>query len=127
MRIGNREAQIFKALGDPVRLEMVRRLSEGHPYNVGSLSEGLGITRQGARKQLRVLESAKIVKLTHVGRETSVELDASSLEAGRKFIAKLEKQWDRRLQALKGFTESKGGPPSSELERANGDTGKTNN
>lgn len=98
-------AHIFKALGDPVRLEMVQRLSDGTNYTIGKLSNDLGITRQGARKQIQVLVAANVVHLVPQGRETRVMLDTNALEIGRQFIAKLEKQWDQRLQALKDFAE----------------------
>ena len=101
------EAEIYKALGDPVRLEIVKRLASGTPYTIGELSKNLGVTRQGARKQLQVLVSAKVVNLSTKGRETEVVLDTTKLEIARQFIAKLEYQWDQRLQALKSFTEEK--------------------
>lgn len=101
------EAEIYKALGDPVRLEIVKRLASGTPYTIGELSKNLGVTRQGARKQLQVLVSAKVVNLSTKGRETEVVLDTTKLEIARQFIAKLENQWDQRLQALKSFTEEK--------------------
>ena len=98
-------AQIFKALGDPIRLEIVTRLSNGTDLTISDISKDLGVTRQGARKQLQVLVSAKIVKLTPEGREVKVTLDSSRLEVAQAFIAKLERQWDQRLQALKNLTE----------------------
>lgn len=98
-------AHVFKALGDPVRLEIVRRLSDGSTYTVGNLSKDLGLTRQGARKQIQVLVSANIVQLKPKGRETQVTLDAASLELARRFIVDLENQWDQRLNALKDLME----------------------
>ena len=98
-------AQIFKALGDPIRLEMVTRLADGSTQTLGNLSKGLGVTRQGARKQIEVLVSAKVVHLKPLGREIMVTLDTSTLEIARAFIAKLESQWDSRLKALKDFVE----------------------
>lgn len=56
-------AEIFRALGDPVRLEMVRRLTRDSRCTIGVISEGLGITRQGARKHLQVLADARVVVL----------------------------------------------------------------
>lgn len=97
---------IFKALGDPVRLEIITRLSDGTPYTIGRLSEDLGVSRQGARKQIEVLVSADVIKLHPAGRETRVTLNAESLEVARVFIARLEQQWDQRLQALKELMES---------------------
>ncbi|MGP9799628.1 ArsR/SmtB family transcription factor [Rheinheimera sp. NSM] len=98
-------AQLFKALGDPVRLQIVQRLSHGAALCMGELSKDLGISRQGARKQIQALVSAKVVQLHPVGREVKVQLDAAALAQGRAFIASLEAQWDQRLQALKQFTE----------------------
>lgn len=97
--------QIFKALGDPVRLQIVQRLSNGVPLCMGELSKDLGISRQGARKQIQALVSANVVQLHPAGREVKVQLDAAALQQGRDFIAALEAQWDQRLQALKQFAE----------------------
>ncbi|WP_240220116.1 ArsR/SmtB family transcription factor [Rheinheimera hassiensis] len=98
-------AQIFKALGDPVRLQIVQRLSNGAALCLGELSKDLGISRQGARKQIQALVSAKVVQLHPAGREVKVQLDATTLAQSRAFIIALEAQWDERLQALKQFTE----------------------
>jgi len=98
-------AEIFKALGDPTRLEMVQRLSSGSSYTISSVSSELGITRQGARKHLEVLVSAHLITLEPKGRDVLVQLEPDSLEAAKAFIAKLEKQWDKRLEALKNFVE----------------------
>ena len=99
------EAEIYKALGDPIRLEIVRRLSTRSACTIGELSTNLGVSRQGARKQLQVLVKANVVHLAQRGRETHVTLDAKSLEVARTFIARLESQWDQRLEALKKFAE----------------------
>ena len=99
------EAAIYKALGDPVRLEMVKRLAARNDCTVGELSANLGISRQGARKQLQVLVEANVVHLLQHGRQTKVSLDAGTLHAAQAFIARLERQWDERLQGLKQFVE----------------------
>lgn len=100
------EAEIYKALGDPIRLQIVSRLANGSPSTIGELSKNLGISRQGARKQLQVLVAANIVHLVPQGRQTQVTLDTASLVTARKFISRLEKQWDQRLKALKNFVET---------------------
>lgn len=98
--------ETFKALGDPIRLEMVKRLSDGSQRTVGGLFDGLGLTRQGARKHLQVLADAELVTLQIKGRQTEVSLDPSSLATARSFITDLELQWDRRLLALRKFVEN---------------------
>ncbi len=98
-------SEVFRALGDPVRLEMVRRLSLGEPSTISGVSLGLGITRQGARKHLQVLADAGLVTLVSQGREVAVALSPARLEAARAFLAEMERRWDERLDALKRFVE----------------------
>ena len=96
-------ASFFRALGDPTRLEMVRRLSGGEPHTIKTVSSGLEITRQGARKHLELLANANVITLEPKGRDTAVYLDRKTLEEGRAFIAELELRWDKRLEALRQF------------------------
>lgn len=98
-------ARVFHALGDPVRLEIVQRLAQHQPCTIASVSGGLGITRQGARKHLQVLADAQLVVLEARGREVHVQLDAAAFDQAKAFIDNLERQWDRRLDALKRFVE----------------------
>lgn len=44
------EAEIYKALGDWIRLEMIKRLASGSPYTINELSKNLGVSRQGREK-----------------------------------------------------------------------------
>lgn len=97
--------ETFKALGDAVRLEMIRRLSDGTTHTIGSVSGNLGLTRQGARKHLQVLADVQLVSLQPSGRQIEVKLDPSSLVAAKTFIAEIEFSWDRRLRTLKDFVE----------------------
>ena len=99
-------AETFKALGDPIRLEMIKRLADGSHYNVSGLSEGLGLTRQGARKHIQVLAKVQLVSLQTVGRQIEVRLDPESLSVAKSFISDLVLLWDQRLQALREFVES---------------------
>jgi DNA-binding transcriptional ArsR family regulator len=101
-------ANVFRALGDPVRLAMVERLSSGMPATIGAVSAGFGISRQGARKHLQVLADAELVALHPKGRDVIVQLDPATLRRAQAFIAALELEWEGRLTALRRFVE--GGP-----------------
>ena len=98
-------AEIFRALGDPIRLEMVQRLTRGSRCTITAISEGLGITRQGARKHLQVLADARVIALQPEGRDVLVSLEPESLDQAKLFITELERQWDVRLDALRRFVE----------------------
>ena len=98
-------AEIFRALGDPIRLEMVQRLTRGSRCTITAISAGLGITRQGARKHLQVLADARVVALQPEGRDVLVSLEPESLDQAKLFIAELERRWGSRLDALRRFVE----------------------
>lgn len=106
-------AAIFRALGDPVRLEMVRRLSTGKPTTIAGLTQGLGVTRQGARKHLQVLADTSLAVLQPKGRDVQVQLAPETLERARAFIFDMESRWDSRLQTLKKLLESDGDRPGA--------------
>lgn len=99
--------EVFRALGEPTRLAMVERLSRGGSQTITSLSQGLKISRQGARKHLQILADSKVITMEQEGRNTIVQLDHHTLDTGKKFIAKLELEWDKRLEALRDFVDKK--------------------
>lgn len=98
-------AQLFHALGDPTRLEIIERLSVGTLHTITTVSDGLKMSRQGIRKHLQVLADAGLIKLVTKGRDTQVELEKQSLEQAKAFIVQIEAQWDTRLEALRNFVE----------------------
>lgn len=97
--------EVFRALGDPTRLEMVQRLSDGQAHTITSVSTGLDISRQGARKHLQVLADAKVISIQPKGRDMAVSLQRDTLEQSRAFITELELQWDQRLESLRQFVD----------------------
>jgi len=96
-------AETFKALSDPVRLEIIERLSSGSAYTLSGVSEGLGLTRQGVRKHVQVLADARLVTLKTEGRNTTLLFEPQSLQAANAFIEQLEQKWETRLQALRDY------------------------
>lgn len=98
-------AELFRALGDSTRIEMVQRLVSDDTHTITTVSQGLKITRQGARKHLQILADAEIIHFEKHGRDTKVILDRDTLEQGKEFISKLEHAWDMRLEALRRIVE----------------------
>lgn len=97
--------ELFRALGDPNRLEMVKRLSSDETFTINTVSQGLMITRQGARKHLQILVDSELVLLKPMGRDTRVLLNKAKLDEGRIFMLELERQWEVRLATLRQVVE----------------------
>ncbi len=98
-------AEVFAALGDPVRLSLVHKLVGGKPHSISELTEGTKITRQAVTKHLRVLENVGVVHSVKEGRESLYELDAEPLEDLQQYLQIIAKQWDQALSNLKAFVE----------------------
>lgn len=72
---------------------------------VGQVTEGLDLTRQGARRQLQVLVDTGLVTLQPRGREVIASLEPRALHAMHEMVEELTRGWDRRLDALKRHME----------------------
>lgn len=98
-------AAVFAALGDPTRLALVVRLSDGSRQSIAQLTDGHALTRQAISKHLRVLEEAGVVASRRAGRESLFALNPRPLEEVRSYIAQVSGQWDASLSRLKSFVE----------------------
>ncbi len=99
-------APVLAALGDPTRLELVSRLSDGRARSIAQLTDGLRLTRQGITKHLRVLERAGIVSSNRIGRESQFTYVPEPIEHVRSYLDTVSAQWDDALSRLKNFVES---------------------
>ena len=108
-------APIFAALGDATRLQIVARLSDGQARSITRLTDGLGLTRQGVTKHLRVLQDAGLVSSIRVGRESQFAFAPAPLAQARSYLETVSLQWDDALARLQHFVES--GPRGRLAER----------
>src|SRR5690349_24924976 len=61
--------EVFKALADPTRRQLLDRLFERDGQSLSALEEGLPMSRFGVMKHLRALEEAGLVATRRSGRE----------------------------------------------------------
>lgn len=98
-------APVFAALGDPTRLSLIAKLARGLPCSISTLTEDTKLTRQAVTKHLKVLEQARLVRGTREGRESRFMLDPEPLDAARRYLALISRQWDDALDRLRDFVE----------------------
>jgi DNA-binding transcriptional ArsR family regulator len=92
-------------LGDPTRLQLVTRLSQGGPQSISRLTRGSSLTRQAITKHLRVLAGAGLARGTRRGRETRWELQPKPLHVAHRYLDRVSRRWDAALGRLKEFVE----------------------
>jgi len=98
-------AAIFAALGDPTRLSLLTRLSDGQGRSIALLSSDASMTRQAVTKHLRVLEGVGLVAATRVGRESRYVYRPEPVTQARSYLDTVSAQWDEALGRLKAMVE----------------------
>jgi DNA-binding transcriptional ArsR family regulator len=100
-------ALLFAALGDPTRLALVQRLSDGGPASISMLAENFQVmTRQGVTKHLRVLASAGVIDGSRLGREQVWTVNAERIAQARRRLEIIARGWDDVLARLKMHVEN---------------------
>jgi DNA-binding transcriptional ArsR family regulator len=98
-------APVFAALGDPLRLGLLGRLSADGPLSIRRLSEGTGVTRQAVTRHLEALGRVGLVRDARRGRERVFALDVKRLEIARRYLDRVAAQWDAAAARLQAFVE----------------------
>ena len=91
-------SEVFAALSDPTRRDMVARLADGDA-TVGELAEPYDITKQAVSRHLKVLEGAGLV--SRGDRRTSpVHLEAEVLSLMTKWLERYRTRAEERYRRL---------------------------
>ena len=99
-------AELFAALGEPTRLRLVDRLSDGSAHSIAALASELPISRQALTKHLKVLEAAGVTRSRREGRETVYRIDPGGLLIAEQWIQAVSGQWDNLIDRLKTHVEN---------------------
>lgn len=86
-------SEVFKALGDPTRLRIIRMLASKMEDNlcVIDLAKKLGITQPAVSQHIKVLKSIDILKPNRKGFRIHYSIDADVLNTYKKDIDELFK------------------------------------
>jgi DNA-binding transcriptional ArsR family regulator/uncharacterized protein YndB with AHSA1/START domain len=99
---------VFKALADPTRRQLLDALRDKGGLTLTELEAGLGMTRFGVMKHLKVLEAAGLVLTRRGGRFKYHYLNAAPIqEAADRWIAPYQKPFARFALDLKNSLEGR--------------------
>src|SRR5262252_3999544 len=90
---------VFAALADSTRRSVLRQLEHG-ACSVTELAQPHGMSLTGFMKHLAVLEAAGLIARSKEGRVVSCELDAAPMQEAAMWMARYERFWNERLDAL---------------------------
>ncbi|MBJ7357519.1 metalloregulator ArsR/SmtB family transcription factor [Nocardioides sp.] len=92
-------SQVFAALADPIRRDLVARLSVGDA-TVGALAEPYDVSLQAVSKHLKVLEGAGLVSRGRDAQRRPVHLEAEVLDLMTAWIERYRRAAEARYQRL---------------------------
>jgi DNA-binding transcriptional ArsR family regulator len=98
--------EVFKALADPTRRELLDRLRAGNGKTLQELCEGMSIARQSVSKHLAVLERSRLVTIRWVGREKRHYLNAAPInDVATRWMSDYDKHRADTVSQLKRALE----------------------
>ena len=98
--------QVFVALADPTRRTVLAELAAGGPATATDLADRLPITRQAVAKHLALLADAGLVTAEPgERRRVRYRLRSAPMRVAQQFLAALARDWDGRLDALRGHLD----------------------
>jgi DNA-binding transcriptional ArsR family regulator len=92
--------EVFGALADPTRREVLRSLAEQPGLTASRLAGDLPMTRQAVAKHLHALSGAGLVQARREGRETRYTLTPGPLAEAIDWMTAVGADWDERLSRL---------------------------
>jgi DNA-binding transcriptional ArsR family regulator len=92
-------SQVFSALADPTRRDMVARLTTTDA-TVGELAEPYDMSLQAVSKHLKVLEDAGLVTRSRDAQRRPVHLEAEVFDLMTKWIERYRRQAEERYRRL---------------------------
>lgn len=95
---------VFSALSDPTRRDMLQRLSAGE-FTVGQLAKNYDLTFAAVSKHLKVLEKAKMIIKRKKGKEQIVSIAPQPLADASDYLDWYRRLWENRLDALAIYLE----------------------
>ena len=94
----------FFALSDPTRRGILEQLANG-PATIGELAEPFGLTLNGVKKHVGILETVDLVITKKVGRARECRLGPAQLKDASGWIDGYRREWDRRLDRFGAYVE----------------------
>ena len=100
-------ADVFNAIAEPRRRQIIDVLVGGRAHAVGQLVQTLGIPQPDVSKHLGVLRKVGLVSVARQGQHRLYRLNAEELKPVHDWVKTFEKYWTNQLDRIKERAERK--------------------
>ncbi len=96
---------VFNAVAEPRRREIIDLLARGGPRSVGDLTTALDLRQPAVSKHLRVLRQVGVVSVAKQGQRRLYELNGQQLKPVHDWVKAYERFWAHQLKRIKERAE----------------------
>src|SRR4051812_19834223 len=100
-------SDVFNAIAEPRRREIVAILARGTPCSVNELVETLQLAQPAVSKHLAVLRAVGVVSVEKQGKSHVYTLNPAELKPVHDWIKPFEELWSNQLDRVKARAERK--------------------
>lgn len=100
---------VFQAIADPTRREVLRLLSNKE-LPISEITSHFSMSRTAVAKHLHILSEANLVIGKKIGREKRYRLQPESFSDLREWLAYFDQFWSNKLSVLKHLAENGNDP-----------------
>jgi DNA-binding transcriptional ArsR family regulator len=100
-------ADVFNAIAEPRRREVIAVLADGREYAVNEVVVRLRMPQPAISKHLRVLRKVGVVSMVKRGQHRMYRLNAAGLKPVHDWVKTFERYWTHQLGQIKERAERK--------------------
>lgn len=113
-------ADVFNAIAEPRRRQIIDALQGGREIAVGELVDKLAIPQPAVSKHLSVLRKVGIVLVTKRGQHRLYRLNATELKPVHDWVKTYERFWSNQLDRIKARAERLAAAQSAATQQRTG-------
>lgn len=98
-------SDVFNAIAERRRREIIGLLADGLPRSVGELVDALDLAQPAVSKHLGVLRSVGVVSVQKVGKVRLYSLRPSELKPVHDWVKPFERLWSHQIDRIKERAE----------------------
>src|SRR5262245_60970359 len=100
-------ADVFNAIAEPRRRQIIELLARRGALAVGALVAALGLPQPAVSKHLGVLRKVGIVSVASHGQQRLYKLEAAGLKPVHDWVKTYERFWSHQIERIKERAERK--------------------
>jgi len=118
-------SDVFNAIAEPRRRQIIELLSRRRGLAVGAIVLALGVPQPAVSKHLGVLREVGLVSVSKNGQSRIYELNADQLRTVYDWVKAFERHWEHQLDRIRERAERRAAEVSNDPTRANRKKGTT--